>query len=446
MMYNGFNSERAADDRPYKLRCDTMNDFVIHGDIVFCPYKKQLVAIEDGYIVVRDGIIELPYVELPDSAKDLPVHDYKGKLIFPGMVDLHIHAPQYAFRGMGADMELLDWLEHYAFKEESKYCDLKYAESAYTIFADALKHSATTRAVVFGTIHRKATELLMDKLEESGIVSLVGKVNMDRNAPDSLTEDTEGSYRRTERFLNDTIGKYRNTRPIITPRFVPSCTDELMAKLGWLSERYELPVQSHLSENPGEIEWVKELCPDSRFYGEVYDKHGLFGNSANTVMAHCVWSSDEEIALMKERGVFIAHCPASNMNVSSGIAPIRRYLDEGLRVGLGSDIAGGQSESIFTAMVEAMQVSRLYWRHIDSNRKPLSFPEALYMATKGGGQFFGNAGTFERGCEFDAIVIDDSVLPHPQELNLAQRAERAVWLGGDRKGMIAKYVRGKRIL
>ena len=405
-----------------------------------------MVAIEDGWVVVRDGIVELPYIELPDSAKDLPVHDFKGKLVMPGMVDLHIHAPQYAFRGLGADMELLDWLKNYAFKEEAKYGDIAYADKAYRIFADALYHSATTRAVVFGTIHRKSTQLLMDRMEESGIVSYVGKVNMDRNGAEDLIEETEESFRRTERFIAHTAGKHRNTYPIITPRFVPSCTDELLSRLGWLSEQHELPVQSHLSENPGEVAWVGELCPDSRFYGEVYDKYGLFGNSANTVMAHCVWSTDEEIALMKERGVFIAHCPASNMNVASGIAPIRRYLDEGLQVGLGSDIAGGHSTSIFTAMVDAMQVSRLYWRHIDQSRKPLSFPEALYMATKGGGAFFGKAGSFERGFEFDAIVIDDSVLPHPQDLTVAQRAERAVWLGGDRKGLAAKYVRGKRIL
>ena len=423
-----------------------MNSFVIKGDIVFCPYKRQLVAIEDGYVVVRDGIIELPYTELPETAKDLPVHDYTGKLVMPGMVDLHIHAPQYAYRGLGADMELLDWLEHYAFKEEAKYSDLSYAEKAYTIFADALRDSATTRAVIFGTIHREATELLMDKLEKSGIVSLVGKVNMDRNSPDSLCETTESSYRETERFLHKTADRYKNTKPILTPRFVPSCTDELLLRLGWLSEQNDIPVQSHLSENPGEIAWVRELCPDSRFYGEVYDKAGLFGNNANTVMAHCVWSSDEEIALMKERGVYIAHCPASNMNVSSGIAPIRRYLDEGLRVGLGSDIAGGQTESLFTAMVEAMQLSRLYWRHIDPTKKPLSFPEALYMATKGGGAFFGKAGSFERDYEFDAIVIDDSVLPHPQSLTVAQRAERAVWLGADKTGLIAKYVRGTKII
>lgn len=423
-----------------------MNSFVIKGDIVFCPYQKQMVAIEDGYVVVRGGVIELPYLELPDSAKNLPLHDFSGRLVMPGMVDLHIHAPQYAFRGLGADMELLEWLEHYAFKEEAKYADIGYADKAYTMFADALRQSATTRAVVFGTIHRKSTTLLMDKLEESGIVSCVGKVNMDRNSPDSLTESTEESYRETEAFLSDVDGRYRNTYPVITPRFVPTCTDELLEKLGWLSEQYDVPVQSHLSENPGEIEWVRGLCPDSRFYGEVYDKAGLFGNNTNTVMAHCVWSSDEEIALMKERGVYIAHCPASNMNVASGIAPIRRYLNEGLKVGLGSDIAGGQSVSIFTAMVEAMQVSRLYWRHIDSSKKPLNFTEVFHMATKGGGQFFGKAGSFERGYEFDAIVIDDSTLPHPQELDLRQRAERAVWLGGDKTGLIAKYVRGTKII
>ncbi len=423
-----------------------MNSFVLKGDVVFCPTNKRIIAIEDAYIVVRGGICELVYGKLPDDAKDLPLHDYTGKLVMPGMVDLHIHAPQYAYRGLGADMELLDWLEHYAFKEEAKYADLDYADKAYAIFADALHSSATTRAVVFGTIHRKSTKLLMDKLEESGIVSYVGKVNMDRNSPDSLTESTEDSCRRTERFITETSDKYRNTYPIITPRFVPSCTDELLEKLGWLSEQYDVPVQSHLSENPGEIEWARGLCPDSRFYGEVYDRAGLFGNNANTVMAHCVWSGDEEIALMKERGVYIAHCPASNMNVSSGIAPIRRYLSEELRVGLGSDIAGGQSTSIFTAMVEAMQVSRLYWRHIDNTKKPLNFTEVFHMATKGGGQFFGKAGSFERGYEFDAIVIDDSTLPHPQELTLLQRAERAVWLGGDKTGLIAKYVRGTKII
>ena len=133
------------------------------------------------------------------------------------------------------------------------------------------------------------------------------------------------------------------------------------------------------------------------------------------------------------------------MNLASGIAPIRRYLNAGIRVGLGSDVAGGQTESIFRAITDAVQVSKLYWRYIDSSAKPLSFAESFYLATKGGGSFFGNAGSFETGFEFDAVVIDDSSAPHPQMLTLPERLERAVYLGLDRDGILAKYVRGTEI-
>ena len=420
--------------------------FILHGDIVYTAADRSLVLCPESYLVCESGICRGVFDTVPERYAALPLCDYSGKLIFPGMVDLHVHAPQYAYRGMGMDMELLDWLNTYAFPEERKYREFDYADRAYDIFAEAMKHSATTRAVIFGTIYRQTDELLMEKMENTGIVSYVGKVNMDRNAPAIITEKPARSVASAERYINNTSGKFSNTYPILTPRFVPSCSDEVLEGLGKLAEKYKVPVQSHLSENRGEIEWVKELCPWSSFYGDAYDRFGLFGNFSKTVMAHCVWSSDEEIALIKERGVYIAHCPASNMNVSSGIAPIRRYLDEGLKVGLGSDVAGGQSESLFTAMVEAIQVSKLYWRLVDENKKPLGFPDALYIATRGGGEFFGKVGAFEDGYEFDAIVIDDSLLPHPQELDLAQRAERAIYLNGDVKGLTAKYARGNRIL
>ena len=422
-----------------------MNSFIIKGDIVYSESKNTLSVTKNGYAVCEDGLCAGVYEKLPEKYSGLELYDFSGMLIMPGMTDLHIHAPQYAYRGLGMDMELLDWLERYAFAEERKYRDMDYALKGYTIFAEAMKRSATTRAVIFGTIYRQSDELLMELMEKTGLVSYVGKVNMDRNAPDIITEDPARSVASTERFLNNTMGRYRGTYPIITPRFVPSCSDEVLEGVGKLAEKYGVPVQSHLSENIGEIEWVKELCPDSAFYGGAYDRHGLFGGGTKTVMAHCVYSTDEEIALIKERGVFIAHCPASNMNVASGIAPIRRYLDEGLRLGLGTDVAGGQTESMFTAMVEALQVSRLYWRLVDSGKKPLSFPEAFYMATRGGGEFFGKVGAFDAGYEFDAIVIDDSVLPHPQELDLAQRAERAVYLNSDIRGLKAKFCRGERI-
>lgn len=423
-----------------------MNSFIIRGDIVDNVDHKTLRTAQDSYLVCTGGVCRGVFSALPEEFRGLQLYDYSGMLVMPGMVDLHIHAPQYAYRGLGMDMELLDWLDTYAFPEERKYRELDYADRAYDIFAEAMRRSATTRAVIFGTIYRQSSELLMEKMERTGIVSFVGKVNMDRNAPAIITENPARSVASTERYINRTAGKYQNTYPIITPRFVPSCSDEVLEGLGKLAKEYRVPVQSHLSENKGEIEWVRELCPDARFYGDVYDRCGLFGGEVPTVMAHCVYSCEEEVALMKERGVYIAHCPASNMNVASGIAPMRRYLDEGLNVGLGSDVAGGQTESLFIAMVEAIQVSKLYWRLVDNTKKPLSFPEALYLATQGGGGFFGKVGAFESGYECDAIVIDDGALPHPQALTLEQRAERAVYLSGDVKALKAKFCRGKRII
>ena len=218
-----------------------------------------------------------------------------------------------------------------------------------------------------------------------------------------------------------------------------------MEGLGELSKKYGVRVQSHLSENPGEVEWVKELCPWAKNYGEAYERFGLFGNTEKTVMAHCVYSDDAEIARMKENGVYIAHCPASNTNVASGIAPVRKYLEMDMNLGLGSDVAGGHSESMFTAMVDALQASRLYWRLADSSCKPLNVAEVFYLATKGGGAFFGKVGSFEKGYEFDAVVIDDSLLPHPQPLSLQERLERSVYLAGDIKALKAKYCRGALI-
>ncbi|WP_316608386.1 amidohydrolase family protein [uncultured Ruminococcus sp.] len=423
-----------------------MNSMILHGDICYSADQNTLITRLDSYLVCVDGICKGIYDKIPEEHAQLPLHDHGKKLIIPGLIDLHTHAPQYAFRGLGMDRELLEWLSTYAFPEEAKYSDLAYADRAYTIFTEGMKRSATTRVVVFGTMHREATKLLMDKLDRTGIVSYVGKVNMDRNAPNTLREaSAEASIKDTERFIKETSNKYRNTQPIITPRFIPSCTDELMEGLGRLAAQYRIPVQSHLSENPGEIAWVRELCPWAENYGAAYERFGLFGKPQKTVMAHCVYSDDREIAMMKENGVFIAHCPASNMNVASGIAPIRRYLSEGLRVGLGSDLAGGQTESLFTAMVEALQVSRLYWRLVDSTATPLNVAEVFYMTTKGGGEFFGKVGSFEDGYECDAVVIDDSLLPTPRPLTVQERLERAIYLGGDVKALSAKYCRGKQI-
>ena len=431
-----------------------MNDcFVLKGNICQTLHPKELDLHENAYAVCVDGVSKGVFDTLPEEYTSLPLYDYGDTLIFPGMVDLHVHAPQYAFRGMCMDLELMEWLNQYTFPEEEKYENLEYAEKAYSMFVDALKKGATTRACIFATRHQPATELLMQKMEESGLVSFVGKVNMDREASDALTEESaDVSADTTVGWINAVKDQFQNTKPILTPRFIPCCTDQLMEKLRQIQMAYGIPVQSHLSESKGEIEFVKFLHPDDPFYGDVYNDYDLFGKNddidtdVKTVMAHCVWSSDEEIALMRENGVFVAHCPASNMNLTSGIAPIRKYLDLGLNVGLGSDIAGGHSDSIFRAITDAIQVSKMYFRLVDESVRPLVFPEAFYLATMGGGAFFGKVGCFEEGYAFDAVVLDDSVLPHPQSLTLAQRMERAVYLGLDEKNITAKFIAGKKII
>ena len=427
--------------------------FVLKGNICQTACPSALDLHEGAYAVCMDGVSKGVFAALPEEYADLPLYDYGDALIFPGMVDLHVHAPQYAFRGMCMDLELMDWLNRYTFPEEEKYENLDYAAKAYGMFVDALKKSATTRGCIFATRHRYATELLMELMENSGLVSYVGKVNMDREASEALTEDSADiSAYTTFGWINAVKDRFAYTKPILTPRFIPCCTDKLMEELREIQMAYGIPVQSHLSESKGEIDFVKFLRPDNPFYGDSYNAYDLFGKNddihtdVKTVMAHCVWSTDEEVELMRQNGVFVAHCPASNMNLTSGIAPIRKYLDLGLRIGLGSDIAGGHSTSIFRAITDTIQVSKMYFRMVNEAYKPLVFSEAFYLATKGGGAFFGKVGSFEEGYEFDAVVMDDSVLPHPQNLTLAERMERAVYLGLDEKNITAKFIAGRVIL
>lgn len=417
----------------------------LKGHILFSSSKETLRIYENSYLIYEGDTVIGVYPLLPEEYAAIPIEDYGDRLIIPGLIDLHLHAPQYTFRGLDMDMELLDWLNANTFPEEFHYQNLDYAKQAYQIFTESLRKSATTRACIFATIHREATLLLMDLLEETGLCTMVGKVNMDRNAPDYLIEETALSTAETKAWLDEVLKRsYKKTLPILTPRFIPSCTDTLMKSLKQLQRDYDLPMQSHLSENFSEIAWVQELCPQSAFYGDAYDQFGLFGKDCKTLMAHCVHSDDREIARMKENGVFIAHCPESNMNLSSGIAPAKKFLEEGLHMGLGSDIAGGTTENLFRAMAHALQASKLRWRLIDDTLPPLTVPEVFYLATKGGGTFFGKVGSFEAGYAADMIVLDDSRLQHPQPMTPKQRLERLLYLADDRE-IYAKYVAGEKL-
>ena len=423
-------------------------NLILKGNICHTPEKDRLEIREDAYVVCGEGLCRGIFDTIPDKYLGMEIVDCAGKLIIPGLVDLHTHAPQFAYRGTGMDEELMGWLERYAFPEESRYADTGYAARAYGIVTEKLKRGATTRVVMFATIHPEATLILMDCMEKSGVVSYIGKVNMDRNASPELTEENAArSAEDTRRFIRECASRgYRRTKPIITPRFVPCCTDELMEALGRIRKEYDLPVQSHLSENPEEIEFVRELAPEAAFYGDAYDRFGLFGKDGRTVMAHCVYSSPEEVQRMLDNGVWIAHCPGSNMNIASGIAPVRHYLERGLRIGLGTDVAGGDSESMFRAVTDAIRASKMYWRYIDHNAKPLTFPEAFWLASKGGGSFFGKVGSFEEGYAFDAVVLDDSIEPSARELPLRDRLERAFYQRLDKQGIIMKFADAEQIL
>lgn len=417
---------------------------IIKGNILYMENRNDLRVADNSYLIICNGQIEDVTSILPQKYQTEEVTDYGDKLIIPGMTDLHVHAPQYAFRGLGMDKELLQWLEQNAFPEEAGYADSDYAKEAYQIFSEDLLASPTTRACIFATIHKNATMELVHMLEEKGLITYVGKVNMDRNSNGALCEDTEQSLADTRWFIEHVLKECKLTKPIITPRFVPSCTDDMMRGLDALRREYHLTVQSHLSENLSEIAWVADLNKASKHYGDAYDMFGLFGGEYPAVMAHCVYLSDEEMTLMKKNGVFVAHCPNSNTNITSGIAPIRKYLDYGINIGLGTDIAAGFSLSMFHAIQDAVAVSKLYWRLVDQNRKPLTTWEAFYLATMGGGSFFGKVGSFLKGYEADILVLDDEKYRTPHKLGTKERLERVCYLA-DSDIVYAKYIRGKLV-
>ena len=412
---------------------------VYKAHILFTKEKDRFSVFENGYVAVdADGLVTGVGADLASvDSEGAEVIDFGDRLLIPAMNDLHVHAAQYRNQGIAMDLELLPWLQNYTFPEEMKYADTAYAERMYRLFVRDLWRFGTMRSSVFATIHTESTRVLMRLFQEAGMGALVGKVGMNRNCPDGLVESVEAMVRGYEELIND-HGPL--VRTIITPRFVPSCTPEMLRACGELAAKYQLPVQSHLSENLDEIALVKSL--EGTWYGDAYDRYGLFGQTP-TVMAHCVYTEGEELELIKQRGVMVAHCPTSNFNVASGMAPIRRFLNEGISVGLGSDISGGHDLSIFHMMVYAIQVSKMHYQR-DHSQAFLTLSEAFWMATKSGGSFFGRVGSFEPGYEFDALVIDDSDLNF-DHYSLLERLERYIYLG-DYRQIEHRFCCGKEIL
>ena len=415
-----------------------MNALIVKGNIIYTKEMEQFEVFENSYLVSVDGKVVGIYKALPDAYSDMPIEDYGNRLIIPGFVDLHVHAPQYLQMGLGMNKQLLEWLTEYTFELEKKFKDLNFAQKAYEYFAEDLVASGTLRACVYATSSTAATEILFEILKEKGIGAYIGKVNMERNAPNSILESMEDSLEGTK-YL---IGKYKDeklVKPILTPRFAPSCTQELLGELGKIANAYDVPVQSHLSETKREVEWVRELFPDAKNYLDLYGRSGLLKNA---IMAHAIYLEEEEMMEAKKRDVILIHCPDSNINLRSGIMPVREYLNRGLKITLGSDVAGGHRLAMNEAMVRAIQLSKLI--NIQSPEvEPLRVSEAFYMGTKAGGAFFGKTGSFEEGYFLDALVIED----HPlvaKLYSIEERLEKFLYTGNS-QNICARYVEGKQI-
>ena len=417
---------------------------LLHGDIVYSESRDSLTVRENAILAVEDGRVRGIYAPdgLPEEFRPLPVTDYGRSLIIPAFTDMHVHAPQYEERGIRMDLLLSDWLNQCTFPEEAKFADPDYARMVYRQFAQDLVRQGTLHAVIFATLHAGATDILMDLLEEQGIDAFVGKVNMDINSPAFLCETAEESLRETEAWLERHSGAERRVRPILTPRFAPTCSFPLLQGLGALAKKYHAGVQTHLVESKWEAAESVSMYPECGSDAGIYERAGLLGEGPS-IFAHVIFPTAEDLRIMQKYGSFAVHCPDATTNIIAGIAPVAAEQAEGIRVALGSDVGAGHSLAVYRQAARAVQLSKLKEFYEPAVSGTISFANAFYMATKEGGSLFGKTGSFEKGYDFDALVIngqEDAGLP----LDAAERLERFCYTGDDRD-ITARYMRGKKM-
>uniref|UniRef100_I3MLJ9 Guanine deaminase n=1 Tax=Ictidomys tridecemlineatus TaxID=43179 RepID=I3MLJ9_ICTTR len=363
----------------------------------------------------------------PCEVRELSHHEF----FMPGLVDTHIHAPQYFFAGSNVDLPLLEWLTNYTFPVERRFQSMDFAEEVYTRVVRRTLKNGTTTACYFGTIHTDSSLLLAEITDKFGQRAFVGKVCMDLNdAVPEYKETTEESIKETERFVSEMLQRnYVRVKPIVTPRFSLSCSETLMGELGNIAKTHDLHIQSHISENCDEVEAVKNLYPNYKHYTDVYDRNNLLTNK--TVMAHGCYLSAEELNIFNERGASISHCPNSNL------------------------VAGGYSSSMLDAIRRAVMVSNILLIN-KVNEKSLSLREVFRLATLGGSQALGlesEIGNFEVGKEFDALLINPKASDSPIDTFYGDFAgdiseaviQKFLYLGDDRN-IEEVYVGGKQVV
>ncbi|XP_047448539.1 guanine deaminase [Mugil cephalus] len=383
----------------------------------------------------------------PSAVDQLKQHEF----FMPGMVDTHIHAAQYSYCGTALDMPLLQWLDTYTFPVESRFKDLKFAKNVYTHVVKRTLRNGTTTACYFATIHTDASLLLGKIANEFGQRALVGKVCMDRNdAVEHYKEHFDESHEETCRFIKELLNKkYPLVKPVVTPRFAPSCTEALLSRLGAIAKNNNLHIQSHISENIEEVQLVKALFPESKSYTDVYHKNNLLTDK--TVMAHGCHLTDEELDLFRETGASVSHCPNSNFSLCSGILNVSNVLKHKVKLGLGTDVAGGYSASMLDAVRRALDASKVLNIQNPKN-KALTFEEVFRLATLGGSQALSldnQTGNFEVGKDFDALRVNVAAPDGPIDLiqNEGPKAllEKFLNLGDDRN-IVEVFVAGKKVV
>ncbi|KAK3997032.1 hypothetical protein QBC44DRAFT_316063 [Cladorrhinum sp. PSN332] len=385
-------------------------------------------------------------------------HLAAGEFLIPRFVDTHNHAPQWAMRGLGQGLHILDWLDQITFPQEAKFSDPAYASRVYSSCVDGFLRQGITTASYYGSLHGEATKILADLCLAKGQRAFVGKCNMTRNSPDSYRDvSVEESLRATR----ECIAHIRNidhegelVKHVLTPRFAISCTPETLQGLGEIAkENPDLPVQTHFNEAEQEILATTELFP--QFGGseaDLYEHYGLLG--PRTILAHCCHMTEYELKRVKDLECGVAHCPVSNMTVGGGFmaAPVREFMRRRIKVGLGTDSGGGFSSSILDAMRQAMIASHAREKMSEGKDKGLSIAEVFYLATLGGAEVCGlseKIGSFEVGKEFDALVI--GTVDNPGVMTMVQDDddlgtvfEKFIMTGDDRN-ILQVFVRGRLV-
>lgn len=411
------------------------------------PNKAPDTALEyfeDGMMVIEDGKIKQlgPYQNIQSSLpSSVKIIDYSKHLIMPGFIDTHIHFPQREMIAAYGE-QLLEWLNTYTFPTERKYHDYQYARQQAQLFIDELLRNGTTTALTFATVHPESTNALFEEALARDMRLIAGKVMMDRNAPDYLLDTAETSYQQTKELIQKWHGRGRLLYAI-TPRFAPTSTPAQLTLAGKLKREFpSVYVQTHLSESVAEIAWVKELFPERGGYLDIYDYYGLTGT--RSIFAHSVHLSESEVAQMAKGQSVAAFCPTSNLFLGSGLFNLKKFIDKGIRVGLGTDVGAGTSFSMLVTMNEGYKVAQL-------QKQKLSPWLAFYLATLGGAKALSlddRIGNLIPGKEADFVVLNLKTTPllkmrMENSKTLQERLFVLMKLGDDRN-IIATYINGKR--